>query len=78
MLNLIFLQLLHGIKVLRDWNINSVDGLWTLRHVLKNVADDTDGRYEGDSWMFDIALRGLLLVCKVVLSLTVENVLEFG
>ena len=78
MLNLIFLQLLLGIKVLWDWNINSVDGLWTLRHVLKNVADGTDGRYEGDSWTLDIALRRLPLVCKVGLSLTVENALEFG
>ena len=75
MLKLIFLQLLHGIKVLRDWNVISVDGLWTLRHVLKNVAD---GRYERDSWMIDRALRGLQLVCKVGLSLTVDNALEFG
>ena len=75
MLNFIFP---HGIKILRDWNINSVDGLWTLRHVLENVADGTDGRYEGDSWTFDIALRGLPLMCKVGLSLAVENALEFG
>ena len=78
MLKLIFLQLLHGIKVLRDWNIISVDGSWTLRHVLENVVDDTDGRYEKDSWMLDTALRGLPLVCKVGLSLTVDYALKFG
>ena len=77
MLKLIFLQLLHGIKVLRDWNVTciSVDGSWTLRHVLENVADS---RYERDSWTIDTALRGLQLVCKVGLSLTVDNALEFG
>ena len=41
MLKLIFLHLLHGIKVLRDWNIISVDRSWTLRHTLENVADGT-------------------------------------
>ena len=77
MLKLIFLQLLHGIKVLRDWNVTciSVDGSWTLRHVLENVAD---GRYERDSWTIDTARRGLQFVCKVGLSLTVDNALGFG
>ena len=86
---LISLQLLHGIKVLRDWNIISVDESWTLRHVFENVADGTDGRDEGDSWTLDTALRGLPLVCKVglsrkgdfqriLLSLTVDDALEFG
>ena len=78
MLKLIFLQLLHGIKVLRDWNVISVDGSWTLRHVLENVVDGTDGRYERGSWTLDTTLRGLPLVCKVGLSLTVDNALEFG
>ena len=67
MLKLIFLQLLHGIKILRDWNVISVDGSWTLRHVLENVVDGTDSRYERDSWTLDTALRGLPLVCKVEL-----------
>ena len=43
-----------------------------------NVADSTDSRYVGDLWTLDIALRGLPLVCKVGLSLIVDNVLEFG
>ena len=42
------------------------------------IADDTDGHYERDSWTLDTALRALLLVCKVGLSLTVDNALEFG
>ena len=71
-------QLLHGIKVFQDWNIISVDGSWTLRHVLENIIDCTDGRYERDSWTLDTALRSLPLVCKVGLSLTVDNALEFG
>ena len=75
MLKRIFLQLLHGIKVLQDWNFISVDESWTL---LENVADSTDGRYERDSWTLDTALCGLPLVCKVGLSLTVNNVFEFG
>ena len=78
MLKFIFLQLLHGIKVLRGWNIISVDGSWTLRHVLENVADGTDGRYGMDLWTLDTALRGLPLACKVGLSLTVDYSLEFG
>jgi len=78
MLKLIFLQLLHGIKFLRDWNVISVDRSWTLRHVLENVADGTDDRYERDLWTLDTALRGLPLVCKAGLSLTVDNALEFG
>ena len=49
-----------------------------MRHVLENVADSTDGRYERDSWTLDTALRGLLLVCKVGLSLTVDNAFKFG
>ena len=32
------------------------DRSWTLRHVLKNVADGTDGRYERDSWTLDTAV----------------------
>ena len=35
--------------------------------MIENVADDTDGRYERDSWMLDTVLRGLPLVCKVEL-----------
>ena len=46
-----------------------------MRQVLENVAD---GRYERDSWTIDTALRGLQLMCKVGLSLTVGNALEFG
>ena len=46
--------------------------------MLKNIADGTDDHYERDSWMLDTALHGLLLVCKVGLSLTVDNALEFG
>ena len=46
--------------------------------MLENIADSTDGRYERDPWTLDTALRGLLLVCKVGLSLTVDNALEFG
>ena len=53
MLKLISLQLLHGIKVLRYWNIISVDWSWTLRYVLENVVDGTAGRDEGDSWTID-------------------------
>ena len=78
MLKLVFLQSLHGIKVLWDWNIISVDGSWTLWHVLKNVVDGTDSCYERDSWTLDTALRGLPLVYKVGLSLTVDNALESG
>ena len=37
-----------------------------------------DGHYERDSWTIDTALCGLQLVCKVRLSLTVDNALEFG
>ena len=51
--------------------------------------DGSDGRDEGDSWTLDTALRGLPLVCKVglsrkgdfqriLLSLTVDDALEFG
>ena len=47
-------------------------------NVLVNVADGTDGRYERNSWTLDTALRGLPLVCKVGLSLTVDKALEFG
>ena len=82
---LVSIQLLHGVKVLRHWNIISVDESWTLRHVFENLADGTDGRDEGDSWTLDTALRGLPLVCKVgllrkgdFLSLTVDDALEFG
>ena len=86
---LINLHLLHGIKVLQDWNIISVDKLWTLQHVLEIVADGTDGCDKGDSWTLDTALCGLPLVCKVglsrkgdfqriLLSLTVDDALEFG
>ena len=78
MLKLIFLQSLHGIKVLRDWNVISVDGSWTLRHMLENVADGTEGCYKRDSWTLDTALRGLPLLHKVGLSLTIDNALEFG
>ena len=42
-------------------------------HAHENVADGTDGRYDRDSWTLDTALRGLPLVCKVGLSLTVDN-----
>ena len=28
----------------------------TLRHMFKNVADSTDGRDEGNSWMLDTAV----------------------
>ena len=66
----------HGIKVLRDWNIISVDA--GPCDTCSNVADGTDGRYVGDSWTLDTALHGLPLVCKVGLSLTVDNALEFG
>ena len=48
----------------------------TLRHVLENIADSTDGRYEGDMWTLNTALCGLLFVCKVGLSLTVDNALK--
>ena len=75
MLKLIFLQLLHGIKVLRDWNVISVDRSWTCA---RERSEGTDGRYERDLWMLDTALRCLPLVCKVGLSLTVDNALEFG
>ena len=80
MLKLIFLQLLHGIKLrfFGTGTIISVDGSWTLRHVLENIADGTDGRYKSDSWTLDTALCGLPFVCKVGLSLTVDNALEFG
>ena len=63
---LIYLQLLHGFKVLRP--IISVDESWTSRHVIENLVDCSDGRDEGDSWTLDTALRGLPLVCKVGLS----------
>ena len=43
--------------------------------MLENIAD---GHYERDSWTIDTALQGLQLVCKVGLSLTVDNALEFG
>ena len=56
----------------------SVDGSWTLWHVLENIADGTDGHYKRNSWTLDTDLRGLPLVCKVGLSLTVDNALEFG
>ena len=46
--------------------------------MLENVADGTDGRYKGDSWTLDTALCGLPLLCKVGLSLTDDNALEFG
>ena len=46
--------------------------------MLENVADGTDSRYERDPWTLDTALHGLPLVCKVGLSLTVDNALEFG
>ena len=46
--------------------------------MLENIADGTDGCYERDSWTLDTALRGLPLVCKVGLSLTVDYALEFG
>ena len=86
---LIYLQLLHGVKVLRDWTIISVDESWTLGHMFENLVDGSDGRDEGDSWTLDTALRGLPLVCKVglsrkgdfqriLLSLTVDDALEFG
>ena len=57
---------------------SSGHGSWTLRHVLENVPDGTDSRYERDSWTLDTALHDLPLVCKVGLSLTVDNALEFG
>ena len=44
----------------------------------QNIADGTDGRYEGDLRMLDTAVRCLLLVCIVVLSLTIDNALKFG
>ena len=86
---LISLQLLHGVKVLQDWNIISVDELSTLQHVFKNLVDGSDGCDEGDSWTLDTALCDLPLVCQVglsrkgefqriLLSLTVEDALEFG
>ena len=62
------LQLLHGIKVLRDWNIISVDESWTLRHMFENVAYGTDSCDEGDLWTLNIDLHCLPLVCKVGLS----------
>ena len=57
--------------------------------MLEIVADGTDGCDKGDSWTLDTTLRGLPLVCKVglsrkgdfqriLLSLTVDDVLEFG
>lgn len=77
------------VKVLWDWNTISVDESWTLQHVFENLADSSDGCDEGDLWMLDTALRDLPLVCKVgltrkgdfqriLLSLTVEDALEFG
>ena len=44
----------------------------------ENVADGTDGRYKRDLWTLDTALHGLPLVCKVELSLTVDNAFKFG
>ena len=80
MLKLIFLQLLHGTKVLQDWNITSVDGSWALWHMLENVADGTDGRYERDLWTLDIYSPPWLTtrVQGGIVKLTVDNVLEFG
>ena len=89
MLKLVSLQLLHGVKVLRDWNIISVDESWTLRHMFENLADGTDGRDEGDSWMLDTALCGLPFVYKmgssrkgdfqrILLSLTVDDAMRWN
>lgn len=55
--------------------------------MLEIVADGTDGCDKGDSWTLDTALCGLPLVCKlsgkgdfqqILLSLIVDDVLEFG
>ena len=84
---LVSLQLLHEVKVIKDWLIISVDESWTLRHVFERLADGTED--EGDSWVLDATLRTLPLVCKVgssrkgdfqqiILSVSVEDVLEFG
>ena len=51
---------MHGIKFLQDWNIISVDELWTLWHVF---VGDSDGHDEGDSWL-DTAIHNLALVSK--------------
>ena len=42
------LQVLHGVKVLWDWNIISVDESWTLQHVFENLEVGSDGHDEGD------------------------------
>ena len=86
---LVSFQLLHGVKVVRDWNIISVDESWTLRHVFERLADGTEGRDEEDSWTLDTTLRDLPLVCEVapsrkgdfqriLLLLAVDDALEFG
>ena len=48
-----------------------------LRILLQTACctDGTDSHYEGDSWRLETALCGLPLVCKVGLSLTVDNAL---
>jgi len=82
-------QLLHGVKDLQDWNIILVDESWTLRHVFENLAGGSDSHDKGDLWTLDTALCDLPLVCQVglsrkgefqriLLSLTVEDALEFG
>ena len=86
---LVSVQILCGVKVLRDWNVIAVDESWTLRRVFEGLANGMEGLDEGDSWTLDAALFSSPLVCKVgtsrkgdfqriLLSLAVGDALEFG
>ena len=61
---LVSVQVLKGVKVLRDWTVILVDYSWTLHCVFEGLASGSEG-CEGESWVLDPTYCGLPPVCKV-------------
>ena len=64
---LVSVQVLKGVKVLRDWTVILVHDLWTMHCVFEGLASGSEG-CGGESWVLDPTCCGLPLVCKVGMS----------
>ena len=53
MLVLVLVQVLHRVKVLREWIIIVEDESWTLQHISERIVDRSELHDEGDSLKLD-------------------------